>query len=118
MSDAAEEPATPELRPLPYHEAILAYLTAEEAEVWNWYVSHRVREEQAEAVRFDLLKSTYRVDREAQPAIYAAADDVAQKLGLNIPITVYQAQNPQGLNASLAYVPDEAHVVLHGPVAS
>ena len=103
---------------MPYHEAILAYLKSEEAEVWNWYVSHKVREEQAEAVRFDLLKSTYRVDREGQPAIYATAEDVARKLGLDIPITIYQAQNPQGLNASLAYVPNEAHVVLHGPVAS
>jgi Zn-dependent protease with chaperone function len=103
---------------MPYHEAILAYLKAEEAEVWNWYVSHKAREEQAEAVRFDLLKSTYRVDREGQPAIYSTAEDVAQKLGLDIPITIYQAQNPQGLNASLAYVPNEAHVVLHGPVAS
>jgi len=118
MSDSAQEPATLELRPLPYHEAVVAYLKAEEAEVWNWYVSHKVREEQAEAVRFDLLKSTYRVDREAQPAIYATAEDVSQKLGLSIPITIYQSQNPQGLNASLAYVPNEAHIVLHGPVAS
>ena len=81
---------------MPYHEAILAYLKAEEAEVWNWYASHRVREEQAEAVRFDLLKSTYRVDREAQPAIYTTAKDVAQKLGLDIPITVYQGKIPKG----------------------
>jgi Zn-dependent protease with chaperone function len=103
---------------MPYHEAILAYLQAEEAEVWNWYASHRVQAEQAEAVRFDLLKSTYRVDRAAQPAVYAAVEDTAQSLGLDVPITVYQAQNPQGLNASLAYVPDEAHIVLHGPVAT
>jgi hypothetical protein len=118
MTDSVQGPATPELRPMPYHEAMLAYLKAEEAAVWNWHVSHKVREEQAEAVRFDLLKSTYRVDREAQPAIYATAEDVARKLGLDVPITVYQAQDPQGLNASLAYVPSEAHVVLHGPVAS
>jgi Zn-dependent protease with chaperone function len=103
---------------MPFHEALLAYLKAEEAEVWDWYASHQVREEQAEAIRFDLLKSTYRVDREAQSATYATAENVARKLGLDIPITIYQAQNPQGLNASLAYVPNEAHVVLHGPVAS
>ncbi len=53
-----------------------------------------------------------------KPETYAALEDVARKLGLDVPLTIYQAQNPQGLNASLAYVPGEAHVVLHGPVSS
>ena len=69
-----------------------------------------------EAIRFDLLKSTYRIDRDAQPALYEMADEVAKSLGMEVPVTLYQAQNPQGLNASLAYIPDEAHIVLHGPV--
>ena len=85
---------------------------------WHWYASNKVRDEQAEAVRFDLLKSTYRLEREAQAEIYAQAEDVVRKLGLDIPVTIYQAQNPQGLNASLAFVPTEAHIVLHGPVCS
>ena len=95
-----------------------AYLKEEEPDVWHWYASNKVRDEQAEAIRFELLKSTYRVERDAQPEIYAAAEDVARKLGLDVPVTIYQAQNPQGLNASLAYVPGEAHVVLHGPVSA
>jgi Zn-dependent protease with chaperone function len=106
------------LTPLPYHEALRAYLQEEEPEVWRWYASNKVRDEQAAAVRFDLLKSTYRVEREAQAELYAAAEDVAHRLGLDLPITIYQAQNPQGLNASLAYLPGEAHIVLHGPVSS
>jgi hypothetical protein len=118
MSDPAENKGTLELRPLPYQEALRDYLKEEEPGVWHWYASNQVRGEQAEAVRFELLKSTYRVEREAQPEIYAVAEDVAGKLALDVPITIYQAQNPQGLNASLAYVPDEAHVVLHGPVSS
>ncbi|MDZ7619187.1 MAG: M48 family metalloprotease [Patescibacteria group bacterium] len=108
----------PVLTPLPYHEAIRSYLKTEEAEIWQWYASNRVREEQAEAVRFELLKATYRIDRENQLSLYAAAEAAAAKLGLDVPITIYQAQTPAGLNASLAYVPNEAHVVLHGPVAS
>jgi Zn-dependent protease with chaperone function len=118
MSHSAENAGTPELKPLPYHEAMCAYLKEEEPDVWHWYASHKVRDEQAEAVRFELLKSAYRVEREAQTEIYARADDVARKLGLDVPLTIYQAQNPQGLNASLAYVPGEAHVVLHGPVSA
>ncbi len=118
MSADGAESDSPVLTPLPYHEAIRSYLKSEEPDIWQWYASNRVREEQAEAVRFELLKATYRIDRENQPSLYAAAEAAAAKLGLEVPITIYQAQTPAGLNASLAYVPDEAHVVLHGPVAS
>ncbi len=105
-------------QPLPYHVAIRDYLKTEERQIWDWYASKRVRAEQNEAIRFDLLKSTYRMDRDAQPALYELAEEVAQFLGLDVPVTIYQAQNPQGMNASLAYIPNEAHIILHGPVAS
>ncbi|MCL4201260.1 MAG: M48 family metalloprotease [Pirellulaceae bacterium] len=107
-----------DLNPLPYHQAIRDYLKREEPKVWNWFASHRVRQEQIDAVRFELLKSTYRIDRETKPEWYEAAQQVAADLGLDVPVTIYQAQEPVGLNASLAFVPGEAHIVLHGPVAS
>ncbi|MCZ6655341.1 MAG: M48 family metalloprotease [Planctomycetota bacterium] len=106
------------MNPLPYHAAVRDYLQREEPLIWDWYSSHRVRSDQAETIRFDLLKSTYRIDRETQPDVYALADDAASRLSLQIPVTIYQAQNPVGLNASLAYVPDEAHIVLHGGIAA
>ena len=105
-------------QPLPYHAAIRDYLKKEESQIWEWYASNRVREEQAESIRFDLLKSTYRIDREAQPEIYELADNVASQLDLEVPVTIYQAQNPEGLNASLAFTPGEAHIILHGPIAT
>jgi Zn-dependent protease with chaperone function len=107
-----------ELKPLDYHENLRDYLKQEEPDVWLWYATHKVRDEQAEAVRFELLKSTYRLEQDAYAGLYAAAEDVACKLGLAVPVTIYQAQNPQGLNASLAFVPDAAHIVLHGSVAA
>ena len=64
-----------------------------------------------------MLKSTYRVDRESQSPLYDAAAIVAQKLGIDAAVTIYQAQNPLGLNASLAYIPGEVHLILHGPLA-
>jgi Zn-dependent protease with chaperone function len=118
MSESTENVGVRALAPLPYHEAMLTYLREEEPAVWHWYASNKVRDEQAEAIRFELLKSTYRVERDAQPELYAAAEDVARRLGLGVAVTIYQAQNPQGLNASLAFVPGEAHIVLHGPVAT
>lgn len=106
------------LQPTPYHLAIRDFLKEEEGRVWEWFASHGARDEQAEAVRFDLLKRTYRVERSADPQLYAIADDVKDLLSLDVPFTIYQAQNPEGLNAGLAYVPHEAHIVFEGPIKS
>ncbi len=105
------------MTPLPYHQQIRDYLQREQREIWDWYASNRVQDKQADAVRFELLKSTYRVDRDSQPKLYDQADQVAGQLGLEVPVTIYQAQNPHGLNASLAYLPNEAHIVFHGAIA-
>jgi hypothetical protein len=107
---------TNNLKPLPYHEAICNFLQREEAGVWDWFASHTTRDEQADAVRFDLLKKTYRIERTSDPQLYATAAEAAQTLALDVPITIYQAQNPECLNAALAYVPGEAHIVFSGPV--
>lgn len=115
-SDVRSKQTRP-LEPLPYHLQLRDFLKSEEAAVWNWYASSRVREDQAEAVRFELLKTTYRVDRDSQPQWYQAAEQAAERLALDVPITIYQAQNPDGMNAGLAYLPNEAHIVLVGPVA-
>jgi hypothetical protein len=106
------------LNPLPYHRAMRDYLQREEAGLWRWFSSNRVRAEAADAVRLDLLKTTYRVDRETQPALYELADRVVEKLAFEVPVTIYQSQSGSDLNASLAYIPSEAHLVLSGPVAS
>jgi hypothetical protein len=106
------------LNPLPYQEAIRDFLKAEEARVWQWFAEHQTGDEHAEAVRFDLLKTTYRVERSADPQLYVTADDVAHALSLDAPITIYQSQNPERLNAGLAYVPREAHVIFEGPIKS
>lgn len=104
--------------PLPYHEAIRDYLKWEDPEVWKWFTSHSTRADQAEAVRFDLLKSTYRIERDADSALYAFVDEVAGSLSVELPITIYQSQNPESLNAGLAYVPDEVHIIFSGPIKS
>jgi hypothetical protein len=107
-----------DLLPLPYHRAIRDYLQHEEPEVWEWFARNRVRKEQTDAVRFELLKSTYRIERDSKLQWYEAAERAAADLSLDVPVTLYQAQEPVGLNASLAFVPGEAHVVLHGAVAA
>jgi hypothetical protein len=63
------------LSPLPYHEAIRDFLKREESAVWKWFASQATGGEQADAVRFDLLKKTYRIERSADPDLYALADE-------------------------------------------
>jgi hypothetical protein len=104
------------LPPLSYHVGLAAYLQRQEADIWKWFSADRLRAEQSESVRLELLKSTYRIERERGPALYAAGDEVATKLGLDAPLTFYQSQSGSGLNASLAYIPGEAHLILQGSV--
>jgi hypothetical protein len=118
MSDGPASVVSPPLELLPYQRRIVDFLKHHDQAVWNWFAMTQRRANQAEELRFELLKSTYRIDRESQPDLYAAADEVARALGLTFPMTIYQAQDPAGLNASLAYLPGEIHVVLHGPIAT
>ena len=84
------------LRPLAYQRAIADYLRAEEPGIWEWFSSNRFREKHAEQVRLDLLKSTYRLEREGHGELYATADEVRSALGLGIPLTIYQAPAAEG----------------------
>jgi Zn-dependent protease with chaperone function len=118
MTSTAATPDALDLQPLPYQLALRDYLRDNEREIWNWYAAHSVSPEHAEATRLDLLKSTYRIERESQPELYSAAEEVARKLRLDAPITIYQAQNAVTPNASVALLPSEAHIILQGAVAS
>ena len=106
------------MEPLPYHLAVRDFLKRSDAEVWKWFASQRRSPKLADDVRFDLLKSTYRVERDSHPEIYAVTDEVKSRFDIDAALTVYQAQNPEGLNASLAYVPSELHLIFQGPVAT
>ncbi|HND52320.1 MAG TPA: hypothetical protein PLV92_07980, partial [Pirellulaceae bacterium] len=106
------------LEPLPYQLRLCEFFRAEEPTLWQWFrgASHRAKE--IENFKFELLKTTYRIDRQSQPTLYEAADDVARRLGVDAPITIYQAHNPEGRNAALVRIPGEVHLVLHGDLAA
>jgi hypothetical protein len=117
MTQASEPPTDSRLPdPLPYHQAIVHYLKTNERELWDWFSSTRMRDGQADAVRFDLLRSTYRIEPASQPRLQAAAQEVIGRFDLKVPLTFYQAQTGEGLNASLAYLAGEAHIIFAGPV--
>lgn len=110
----AEQPA---LQPPAYLESLVAYFQAEDPAVWKWFAEHQAQAADLEATRLDLLKSTYRVEKTEQPQLFEQAAKAAEVLHLTAPVSIYQSQSDSSLNASLAYIPGEIHLVLHGPVA-
>jgi hypothetical protein len=114
-TEAAILPAT--LQPLPYHRDVVSYLKEHEADLWQWFSSSKVRKEHADAARLELLKSNYRLEAQTQPRMYELAREVLGALHLEVPITLYQASHPSGLNAALVYLPGEAHIILVGAIA-
>lgn len=111
-------PLLQRLRPLDYHAAMVAYLKSHESKLWDFHANLRHKQEQLDAIRLDLLKSTVRLSREAQPQLHAAFDDAARALDLNVPVSFYQSQsgNAAHINASVCCLPGECHVILSGPV--
>ncbi len=104
------------LEPLPYHIELRDYLKSEERELWNWFSSARSKADYTENLRLELLKSTYRLDAEGHPELYQSLDEAKDRLQLDIPVTLYQAQNSPQLNASLFFIPGQGHIVFSGPM--
>jgi hypothetical protein len=104
------------IEPLPYHVEFRDYLKSFEPDLCKWFASARAQADYTENLSMQLLKSTYRLNADGHPELYEIANEAKAKLDLDIPVTLYQAQNSAQLNASLYFVPGEGHVVFSGPV--
>jgi hypothetical protein len=104
------------LEPLPYHLELRDYLKSKERELWNWFASAQAKADYTEHLRLELLKSTYRLDAEGHPELYKSLEEAKTKLGLSIPVTLYQAQHSPTPNAALFFLPGEGHIVFAGPL--
>lgn len=119
----ATEPA---LQPLPYQVALRDHLKRHQPEPWLWFSSQEYYQGDAETARLDLLKTTYRLPRDAHGALYELADRARERLGLTASLTLYQRQQADRRNAFLAYLPgqgpggaaelNQIHVVFEGPI--
>jgi Peptidase family M48 len=103
------------LQPFLYHTQLRNYLRAEK-KTWDWFSSVKVKEEQLQEFKSNLLKNTYRLDKESHPELYEKVQLAKDKLGLAVEVTVYQAQNAVDNNAGISYVSGEAHLVLSGQI--
>ncbi len=104
------------LEPLDYHVGLRDYLKAHERALWNWFASAQAQADYTENLRLELLKATYRLDADGHPELYQCVEEAKARLQLDIPVTLYQAQNSLQLNASLFFIPSEGHVVFSGPI--
>jgi predicted SprT family Zn-dependent metalloprotease len=109
-------PTAPALEPLPYHLELRDYLKSAERELWNWFSSAQAQADYTENLRLQLLKTTYRLDSESHAELHASLAEAKARLDLDIPVTLYQAQNNPHLNATIFYIPGQAHIVFSGPV--
>ena len=101
------------LLPLPYHQAATGYCKQQQ-EVWRFFSNATHKEEEVKAFKTELLKNTYRFTPAGEPALYEKLTLAQQKLGLSIPVTLYQAQHTGELNASIVQAGGEAHIVFSG----
>ena len=104
------------LLPLPYHVELRDYLKTREPALWDWFSSARARADYAESLRLELLKTAYRLGPETHADLHRLVGEAKAALELTVPVSLYQSQQPSPPNASLYYLPGEAHLVLAGPV--
>ncbi len=103
------------LSALPYHVKVRDHFK-QQPKTWDHFAKAGNKEEQLQQFKTELLKNTYKFDPAADAAIYEKVALAKEKLSLeNLPVTVYQAQYTDELNASVVYLHNEAHIVFSGP---
>ncbi|MXV16584.1 M48 family metalloprotease [Hufsiella ginkgonis] len=83
---------------------------------WNWFSQVTIRNEQVEEFKTSLLKNTYRLEEASEPLIHRLVAEAKSKLGVIVPVTVYQSQYSQSANAGIIFIGNEAHLLLSGPL--
>jgi Zn-dependent protease with chaperone function len=104
------------LNPLPYHQKVKDHFK-QQPKTWEYFSISQNKEEQLQQFKTELLKNTYKFDPAADKLVYDKLTIAKEKLGLqNLPVTVYQAQYTDELNASIVYLHNEAHIVFSGAI--
>ena len=104
------------LQALPYHLKVRDHFV-QQTNTWNFFAAVKTKEEQLAQYKTELLKNTYKFDVKADAAIYEKVEKAKAKLGLEqLPVTVYQAQYTDEMNASIVFLNNEAHIVFSGRI--
>jgi hypothetical protein len=99
---------------LSYHHATTAFFK-KSSDTWNFFHSHKVQAQHIRQYKLDLLKNTYKFDEASdEMGLYSKISIVKEKLGLTLPVTIYQAQDVAEKNASIIHLDGHAHIVFSG----
>lgn len=104
------------LKSLRYHQKVKDHFKSQ-TKTWDYFSISKNKEDQLQKFKTELLKNTYKFDNTADGFIYDKISIAKERLDLqNLPVTVYQAQYTDELNASIVYLNGEAHIVFSGPI--
>jgi hypothetical protein len=103
------------IKPFPFHTDLRNHFK-KQGKTWSWFSEEKVKTEQQEAYKTDLLKNAYRIDSETEPKVYEILSIAKDKLGILMPITVYQSQTMEANNAAVIFFEKEAHIILSGTI--
>lgn len=105
-----------QLSALPYHVKVKDHFY-NQSKTWQFFASAKTKAGQLLDFKAELLKNSYKFDPAIDKTIYEKVNLVKEKLGLeHLPVTVYQAQYTDELNASIVYLNNEAHIVFSGKI--
>ncbi|MCP4074355.1 MAG: M48 family metalloprotease [Hyphomicrobiales bacterium] len=93
-----------------YHISLTKCLKSHEDGLWEWFASDEIEESADNDARLYLLKNAVRLDRETHSDIYNLADEVAEILGIENKIVLYQGDNNGQRNAMLIAMKSEVAI--------
>jgi len=104
------------MQSIPYHQKVKDHFKSQ-TKTWEYFFSSKNKDGQLEAFKQELLKNTYKFHPGTDAFIYDKINIAKEKLSLQqLPVTVYQAQYTDELNASIVYLNAEAHIVFSGAI--
>ncbi len=103
---------------LPFHKKLADFFQREEKDLWNWFSGDEFTKAAFDEQRLYLLKNTYRLEREKHANLFILAESVAQDLGIQVPVTLFQMMDGQQRNAGLIFQPDQVQITFSGDMLS
>jgi hypothetical protein len=103
------------LKPFPFHHKLRDHFKSQD-KIWSWFLKQKTNQMEIESFKTDLLKNAYRLDLESNVEIYKILEIAKEKLGVLMPITLYQAQNIDLNNGSIVMFENEAHLIFSGAI--
>lgn len=115
MTEDLEMDQNAVLEPLAYHRKLRDHLKSRK-KTWQWFKDEKVKTQQVESFKKDLLKNTYRLDQDSHSSLYNIAREICSTLNIDAQVIFYQENNSIQLNASISILEKEAHIVFSGNI--